>query len=48
MMSRGIDEDEATGLIINGFVDPIVKNLPMEYAVELNRLINLSMEGSVG
>ena len=48
MMSRGIDEDEATGLIVNGFVDPIVKNLPMEYAVELNRLINLSMEGSVG
>ncbi len=48
MMSRGIDEDEATGLIVNGFVGPIVKNLPMEYAVELNRLINLSMEGSVG
>ena len=48
LMSRGIGEDEATGMIVNGFVEPIVKNLPMEYAVELNRLIDMSMEGSVG
>lgn len=48
MMNRGINEDEATSLIVNGFIDPIVKNLPMEYAVELNRLINLDMSGAVG
>ena len=48
MMSRGLSEDEATGMIVNGFMEPIVKNLPMEYAVELNRLIDMSMEGSVG
>ena len=47
-MSRGLDEDEATSLIIQGFIEPIISNLPMEYAVELNRLIELSMEGSVG
>lgn len=46
--SRGIDEDEASSMIVNGFAEPITKNLPMEYAVELNRLIDLSMEGSVG
>lgn len=48
MMSRGIKEDEATGMIVNGFVEPIVKNLPMEYAVELNRLVDMNMENSVG
>ena len=48
MMSRGLSEDEATGMIVNGFMEPIVKNLPMEYAAELNRLIDMSMEGSVG
>ena len=48
LMSRGLDEDEATSLIIQGFIEPIISNLPMEYAVELNRLIELSMEGSVG
>lgn len=48
MMSRGISEDEAAGMIVNGFVEPIVKNLPMEYAVELNRLVDMSMENSVG
>jgi Fe-S cluster assembly protein SufB len=47
-MSRGISEEEATAMIINGFMDPITKELPMEYAVELNALINMSMEGSVG
>jgi len=48
LMSRGMDEDEAALTIVNGFLDPLVKQLPMEYAVELNRLIELEMEGSVG
>ena len=48
LMSRGLTETQATPLIVNGFIEPIVKELPLEYAVELNRLINLSMEGSVG
>jgi Fe-S cluster assembly protein SufB len=48
LQSRGIDEAEAAKMIVNGFVEPIVKELPMEYAVELNRLIELQMEGSVG
>jgi Fe-S cluster assembly protein SufB len=48
LMSRGITEVEAAKMIVNGFVEPIVKELPMEYAVELNRLIELQMEGSVG
>ncbi|AEJ60871.1 FeS assembly protein SufB [Spirochaeta thermophila DSM 6578] len=48
LMSRGFSEDEAAAMIVNGFIDPLVKQLPMEYAVELNRLIELEMEGSVG
>lgn len=48
LMSRGLDEPTATGLIVSGFIEPIVKELPLEYAVELNRLIQLEMEGSVG
>jgi Fe-S cluster assembly protein SufB len=48
LMSRGIPEAEAAKMIVNGFVEPIVKELPMEYAVELNRLIELQMEGAVG
>jgi len=48
LMSRGLNEDEASKMIVNGFIDPLVKQLPMEYAVELNRLIELEMEGSVG
>ncbi len=48
LMSRGLPEQEAAKMIVNGFVEPIVKELPMEYAVELNRLIELQMEGSVG
>ncbi len=48
LMSRGLTEDEAAAMIVNGFVEPIVKELPMEYAVELNRLIGLEMTGSVG
>lgn len=48
LRSRGIPEDQATLMIVNGFVEPVVKELPMEYAVEINRLIQLEMEGSVG
>jgi Fe-S cluster assembly protein SufB len=48
LQSRGIEESEAAKMIVNGFVEPIVKELPMEYAVELNRLIELQMEGAVG
>ena len=48
LMSRGLTEEEATAMIVAGFIEPIVKELPMEYAVELNRLIELQMEGSVG
>lgn len=48
LMSRGIDETEAARMIVNGFIEPISKELPMEYAVEMNRLISLQMEGSVG
>jgi Fe-S cluster assembly protein SufB len=48
LMSRGLTESEALGLIVSGFIEPIVKELPMEYALELNRLIELEMEGSVG
>jgi Fe-S cluster assembly protein SufB len=47
-MSRGLTEAEAYSLIILGFIEPFTKTLPMEYAVELNRLIELEMEGSVG
>ena len=47
-MSRGLSEVEATAMIVNGFIEPITRELPMEYAVELNRLIQLEMEGSVG
>ncbi|WJZ02704.1 Fe-S cluster assembly protein SufB [Corynebacterium freiburgense] len=48
LMSRGVAEDEAMAMIVRGFVEPIAKELPMEYALELNRLIELQMEGSVG
>ena len=48
LQSRGLDEDTARLMIVNGFIEPFVKELPMEYAVELNRLIELEMEGSVG
>jgi Fe-S cluster assembly protein SufB len=48
LTSRGIDEEEAMAMIVNGFIEPIVKELPLEYAVEMNRLIELEMEGSVG
>jgi len=48
LMSRGMGEDEAMAMIVRGFVEPIAKELPMEYALELNRLIELQMEGAVG
>ncbi len=48
LQSRGIGEDEAAAMIVGGFIEPLVKELPMEYAVEMNRLIQLQMEGSVG
>jgi Fe-S cluster assembly protein SufB len=48
LMSRGLTEDEAMALIVRGFVEPIARELPMEYALELNRLIELQMEGAVG
>ena len=48
LTSRGMTAQEATSLIVSGFIEPIIKELPMEYAVELNRLIELDMEGSVG
>ncbi|GAB6933659.1 Fe-S cluster assembly protein SufB [Calditerricola satsumensis] len=48
LMSRGIPEDEATQMIVMGFIEPFTKELPMEYAVEMNRLIKFEMEGSIG
>lgn len=48
LQSRGIDKGQAQSIIVNGFIEPIVKELPLEYAVEMNRLIQLQMEGNVG
>jgi len=48
LQSRGIPEEQAEGLVVAGFIEPLVKELPMEYAVELNRLVQLQMEGSIG
>jgi Fe-S cluster assembly protein SufB len=48
LMSRGLNEEMASTMIVNGFIEPLVKELPMEYAVEMNRLIQLQMEGSIG
>lgn len=48
LQSRGISKEQAQSMIVNGFIEPIVKELPLEYAVEMNRLIQLQMEGSVG
>jgi Fe-S cluster assembly protein SufB len=48
LMSRGLSQEEATTMVVSGFIEPFVKELPMEYAVEMNRLIQLQMEGSVG
>jgi Fe-S cluster assembly protein SufB len=48
LMSRGISEEEAKAMIVRGFVEPIASELPLEYAVELNNLINLELEGTIG
>jgi Fe-S cluster assembly protein SufB len=48
LMSRGLTVEEATGMVVSGFIEPLVKELPMEYAIEMNRLIQLQMEGSIG
>jgi Fe-S cluster assembly protein SufB len=48
LMSRGLSEEEAMAMVVRGFIEPIAKELPLEYAIELNRLIELEMEGSVG
>jgi len=48
LMSRGLSTEEATTMVVSGFIEPLVKELPMEYAVEMNRLIQLQMEGSIG
>jgi Fe-S cluster assembly protein SufB len=48
LMSRGLSEEQATTMVVSGFIEPLVKELPMEYAVEMNRLIQLQMEGSIG
>jgi Fe-S cluster assembly protein SufB len=48
LQSRGMPEDEAMAMIVRGFIEPIARELPMEYAMELNKLIEMGMEGSVG
>ncbi|TMF65963.1 MAG: Fe-S cluster assembly protein SufB, partial [Chloroflexi bacterium] len=48
LMSRGLSEADATAMIVNGFIEPIVKTLPMDYAIEMNRLIQLQMVGAIG
>jgi len=48
LKSRGLNDDEATSMVVSGFIEPLVKELPMEYAIEMNRLIQLQMEGSIG
>jgi Fe-S cluster assembly protein SufB len=48
LMSRGISRAEAETLLVNGFIEPITREIPLEYSIELNRLIRLEMEGSVG
>ena len=48
LMSRGLTEEQATSMIVSGFIEPIIKELPLEYAVEMNKLIELEMTGSLG
>ena len=48
LMSRGLSVEEATTMVVSGFIEPLVKELPMEYAVEMNRLIQVQMEGAIG
>ena len=46
--ARGLSENDARSLLVNGFIEPVTKEIPFEYTIELNRLINMEMEGSVG
>jgi Fe-S cluster assembly protein SufB len=48
LRSRGLSEEEAVTMVVSGFIEPLVKELPMEYAIEMNRLVQLQMSGSVG
>ena len=48
LMNRGLSEEQAMGIIVNGFFEPFTRELPMEYASELNKLLNIEMEGSIG
>ncbi|MEN8242630.1 MAG: SufD family Fe-S cluster assembly protein, partial [Chloroflexota bacterium] len=48
LMSRGLSEEQAATMVVSGFIEPLVKELPMEYAIEMNRLVQLQMEGSIG
>ena len=48
LTSRGIDENEARAMIVRGFVEPIAKELPLEYALEMNNLVNIELEGTIG
>ncbi len=48
LMSRGLNQEQATSMVVSGFIEPLVRELPMEYAVEMNRLVQLQMEGSIG
>ena len=48
LMSRGISKIDAEGMLVNGFIEPVAREIPLEYSIELNRLINLEMAGSVG
>jgi Fe-S cluster assembly protein SufB len=48
LSAKGISRVEAEGLLVNGFIEPVVREIPLEYSIELNRLINLEMSGSVG
>ena len=47
-MSRGLSEEEALGMLVRGFADPVAKEFPLEYAVEMNNLIELELEGTIG
>ena len=48
LMSRGLSAEQAMQMVVSGFIEPIIKELPLEYAIELNKLIQLEMDGSVG
>ena len=48
LMSRGLGKEQAVSMIVSGFIEPLIRELPMEYAVEMNRLIEMEMEGSLG